>query len=69
MKAKGAYIAAIIKSTCDLDSLAYTLKCSKATIYNRLREPMNITLGELMAIRKESGMSKEDFTALLMRCL
>ena len=48
-----------------VSGLAAPLKCSVSTIYGRMRNPDELTLGELRRIRDACCMSRDEMTALI----
>lgn len=65
----GKWMRALVLASCGVDKLAADMGCSRTTVYARLADPTSFSVRELQQVRKSTGMEKDDFTALVARCL
>lgn len=57
------WLRTYVQETCGIDKLAKRMGRSRATAYNRLRDPAGLTLENLHDIRVSTGMTVDELSA------
>lgn len=57
-----AWLRSYITTAGGVDRLAGRMGCSRATVYNRIKEPGSLSLDNLRAIRQNTGMTVDELT-------
>lgn len=57
------WLRAYMAGAGGVDVLAKRMRCSRSTVYHRLKKPMALTLDDLRNIRRATDMPKEELLA------